>query len=182
MRTFLFICFLLCLTALQAQTFLPGSFIDYNYRGNRFNSFNSKDSTLSNKKWSLNKYTGISTSFTGWKGGYATVISAPIGLQLNRRITDNVYAFAGLAVAPSYVNFHQRFMNDDFSKNSTNSMFYKSNNLTLPARAEIGIGYTNDERTFSISGSIGIERNSYPMQFYVPYNSTVNNNNTPVIK
>jgi hypothetical protein len=182
MRTFLFICLLLCLTTSQAQTFLPGSFIDYNYRGNRFNSFNSKDSALSNKKWSLNKYTAISTSFTGWKGGYATVISAPIGIQLNRAITDNVYAFAGLSIAPSYVNFHQSFMNTNFNKATSNSIFYKPNNFNLPARAEIGIGYTNDEHTFSISGSVGIEKNSYPMQFYVPYNSTVNNNNTPVIK
>jgi hypothetical protein len=182
MRIFLFISFLFLAVVSQAQVYLPGSFIDYNYRGNRFNNFDLKDSSLTKKKWSLNKYSGISTSFTGWKGGYATVVSAPIGLQLNRRITDNVYAFAGVSVAPSYVNFHQSFMNTSFNKANSNSIFYKPNNFSLPARAELGLGYTNDEHTFSISGSIGIERNTYPMPFYVPYNNSVNATNPTIIK
>jgi hypothetical protein len=182
MRTVLFICFLLCITISQAQSYLPGSFIDYNYRGNRFNNFNTNDSLVAQKKWSLNKYSGISTSFTGWKGGYATVIAAPVGLQLNRRITDNVYAFAGVSVAPSYINFHQSFMNADFNKANGNSRFYKTNSFGLPARAELGLGYTNDERTFSISGSIGIERNTYPSPFYTPYNNSINTNNPAFIK
>jgi hypothetical protein len=182
MRIFLFISFLFIAATLEAQFYLPGSFIDYNYRGSRFNNFDLKDSSLGKKKWSLNKYTGISTSFTGWKGGYATAVSAPIGLQLNRRITDNVYAFAGVSVAPSYVNFHSSFMNTNFSKANSNSIFYKPNSFSLPARAELGLGYTNDEHTFSISGSIGIERNTYPMPFYVPYNNSVNTINPPVIK
>jgi hypothetical protein len=182
MRIFLFISFLFVAATSQAQAYLPGSFIDYNYRGNGFNNFDLKDSSLTKKKWSLSKYSGLSTSFTGWKGGYATIISAPIGLQLNRRITDNVYAFAGVSVAPSYINFHQSFMNADFNKANGNSRFYKTNSFGLPARAELGLGYTNDEHTFSISGSIGIERNSYPMPYYIPYNNSVNATNRAVIK
>lgn len=182
MRTFLFICLLLCLTASQAQTFLPGSFIDYNYRGSHFNSIDLKDSSLTKKKWSLNKYSGISTSLSGWKGGYATVFSAPIGLQLNRRITDNVYAFAGVSIAPSYINFHQSFMNADFNNATGNNRFYKTNSFGMPARAEVGLGYTNDEHTFSISGSIGIERNTYRMPFYVPYNNSIHASNPATIK
>ncbi len=156
MRTFLLIGFLVGITATNAQTFLPGSFMNNSFRGNIPN-FNLMDSSL-NKKWSISKYSGISTSFTGWKGGYATIVSAPLGLQLNRKITNNVFAFAGVSATPAYVNFRQSFMKADYNKLNSNSTFYKATNLKLYSRAEVGLSYINDERTFQISGSIGIEK------------------------
>jgi hypothetical protein len=118
----------------------------------------------------------------GWKGGYATVVAAPIGLQLNRSINNNVSAFAGVSVAPAYINFGQRFMNTDINKLNQNSPFFKANNLNLYSRAEIGLSYTNDERTFQISGSIGVERSNYNAPLYVPYSNTRNTNNPTFIK
>ncbi|MBA4140977.1 MAG: hypothetical protein H0X70_10865 [Segetibacter sp.] len=190
MRTFLLIGFLTVITAANAQTFLPGGFIGNSFRGGFFdNSFRGgfrpmgglKDSAVS-KKWSLSRYSSISTSFVGWKGGYATVVAAPIGLQLNRSLNNNVTAFAGISVAPTYVNFRQRFMNTDINKLNQNNAFFKANNLSLYSRAEVGLSYTNDERTFQISGSIGVERNNYPMPVYVPVNNNRNTYNPPVIK
>src|SRR3954451_23594616 len=104
MRTSIFISFLIITACADAQTFIPGGFIDNNYRGNLMNDIHVNDSAFK-KKWFVSKYAGISTGFSFFKGGNATVVSAPIGLQLNRRLNNNLFAFAGVSAAPSYVNF-----------------------------------------------------------------------------
>ena len=52
------------------------------------------------------------------------------------------------------------------------SIFSTPGSVGLYSRAELGLQYINDERTFSISGSIGVERSSYPV---LPYNNTRTN-------
>ncbi len=121
------------------------------------------DSNNVNKKWSLHKYAGISASYSFFNGGNASVISAPIGLQLNRQLNNNLYAFAGISAAPSYINFNRAFMNTDLNK-------INSGNLALYSRFEAGLMYVNDQRTFSISGSISVDRSSFPVYPY--YNRT----------
>ncbi len=176
MRLIILFAFLLSMTAANAQTFLPGGFIDYGYRGSFANHLQLNDSAA-NKKWSISKYSGISTSFSFFKGGNATIISAPIGLQLNRKLNNNLYAFAGVFVAPSYISINPSFANTGISKMNQNAL-YNTRNLGMYSRAELGLQYINDERTFSISGSIGIERSTYPMPVYMQTNNTRQN---PVI-
>lgn len=176
MRTFLLIAFINIIAfSSKAQSFLPGNFIDYSYRGNPARNINFNDSA-SNKKWSLSKYSGISTTFSFFKGGNATVVSAPLGLQLNRKLNNNLYAFAGVLVAPSYVNFRSSFMNSDFNKFS-GANFLRSGSLGIYSRAEMGLMYINDEKTFSISGSIGIERRNYSMPGFAPVYAPLQNSN-----
>lgn len=172
MRTFILIGFLALAATVDAQTFLPGGFIDNSYRGSLINNIPLNDSA-SKKKWFVSKYTGISTSFSFFKGGSATVFSAPLGLQLNRRLNNNLFAFTGVSVAPSYVNFNSSFMNAGFDKINANRSF-KSSALGIYSRAELGLQYINDDRTFSISGSIGVERSSFPMPVYIPSNNRTN--------
>lgn len=160
MRTFIFISFFIITATADAQTFVPGSFIDNSYRGSLLNNFQVNDSAFK-KKWFVSKYGGISTGFSFFKGGNATFVSAPVGLQLNRRLNNNLFAFAGVSAAPSYVNFNS-FMNTGFNKMNANNSF-KSSALGIYSRAELGLQYINDEKTFSISGSIGVERSNFPM-------------------
>lgn len=169
MRTFLFISFLIITSTADAQTFIPGSFFDNSYRGNLINNIHVNDSSFK-KKWFVSRYSSISTSFSFFKGGNATVVSAPLGLQLNRRLNNNLFAFAGIAVAPSYGNFRSSFLNSNFDKGSLNNSF-TSGALGIYSRAELGLQYINDERTFSISGSIGVERRNFPMPLYIPSNN-----------
>lgn len=169
MRTFIFISFFIIAATADAQTFLPGNFIDNSYRGSLINNIHVNDSAFK-KKWFVSKYTGISTSFSFFKGGNATVVSAPLGLQLNRRLNNNLFAFGGLSVAPSYVNFNSSFLNANFNKMNANHSF-KSSALGIYSRAELGLQYINDERTFSISGSIGVERSDFPLP-YMPSNQS----------
>jgi len=83
---------------------------------------------------------------------------------LNRRLNNNLYAFGGVSIAPAYVNFNHALLYNDFNKTGAGNNFYK-NSIGMYSRAELGLMYINNERTFSISGSIGIERNNFPMYF-----------------
>lgn len=121
------------------------------------------DSNSLSKKWSLNKYVGISSSFGFFNGGNTSVISAPIGFQLNRRLNQNLYAFAGLSVAPSYFTYSRSFNDFNLYKSNPGNTRPGMNNFGIYSRAEAGLMYVNDERTFSISGSIGIQNSSYPL-------------------
>ena len=170
MRLIVLVVLILSFSTVEAQIIFPGSFIDMGYRGN-MNIAHLSDSAL-NKKWSVSKYSSISTSYTFFKGGSATIVAAPIGLQLNRKLNNNLYAFAGVSVAPAYVNFNQSFMTAGFNKTNAGNSFYQPNGLNVYSRAELGLQYVNDEKTFSISGSIGIERNSYPLYHYNSANNT----------
>jgi hypothetical protein len=153
-------------TLLKAQRYTPLRFTDYAQR-TAFANHNYLKDSIANKKWFLSSYSGVSTSFMFFKGGNATVVSAPLNLQLNRRLNNNVYAFAGVTAAPAYINFNNTFLNADINKANSNNSFIKSNNFGIYSRIDAGLMYVNDAKTFSISGSIGIEKSSYPM---FPYN------------
>jgi hypothetical protein len=152
-------------TALKAQYLAPFNYIAYTQRPMYLDNIHLNDST-SNKKWFVTKYAGVSTSFSFFNGGNATIVSAPIGLQLNRRLNNNLYAFAGVSVAPAYMSFNQKFLTTNVNKGVQNS-FFRSNGVGMYTAAEMGLMYVNDARTFSISGSVSIERSSYPG---MPYN------------
>ncbi|MDB5192646.1 MAG: hypothetical protein JWQ96_2209 [Segetibacter sp.] len=161
MRLFLSLVLMLSATTLIAQDLTVEDF--YN-NGLRKYDRNVRSASDSAKKWSLNTFSGISTSFVGWKGGYATVVSAPLGVQLTRRIDNNFFAFGAVSVAPSYISFNQRFMNTDLNKSAATGGFMRSNSFGINPRAELGLGYTNDEKTFQISASIGVSRSEFPYQ------------------
>src|SRR5690349_21712867 len=175
MRLILVLTVIMMAATSKAQTVLPGSFMDYTYRGTLAHNIPVQDS-LSKNKWSFSKYTGLSASYSFFKGGSASVIAAPIGLQLNRLLTNNVYAFAGVSVAPAFINFNSNtFLTSDFTKGNPGNPFSHTNSFGMYSRAEVGLMYVNPERTFSISGSIGVERSSTPI-FYYPANTTRQNN------
>ncbi len=150
----------ICLVLVQssyAQDVVPESSI-----------YNSQDpaKSIKTKKWAFSTFQGFSAGFSR---GFSTY-SAPMGVQLSRAINKNVFAFGAVSIAPTYMNFNRSFLNTDFSKTSSNN-FFRTGNFGINPRAELGLGYTNDARTFSISGSIGIERSSYgyPYGGFMPY-------------
>src|SRR3954471_17592936 len=175
MRIVLLLIVMMIAAVVKAQAVLPGSFMDYNYRGTFAHNIPLQDSA-SKKKWSFSKYASLSASYSFFKGGSASVIAAPIGLQVNRQLTNNLYAFAGVSVAPAFINFNSNaFLTSDFSKANPGNTFLHSNSFGMYSRAELGLMYVNPERTFSISGSIGVERSSSPV-FYYPVNTPRQNN------
>jgi hypothetical protein len=97
-----------------------------------------------------------------------------MSLQLNRRLNNNLYAFAGVSAAPAYINFNRAFLSPGIDKlNPANG--FKSNGFGLYSRADLGLMYINDARTFSISGSVGVERSGNPVLLYQQRNPAASN-------
>jgi len=164
--------------ASKAQTAFPASFVDYTQHESFANRNHVNDSSV-HKNWFLNKYTGTSIRFSFFKGGNATTVAVPMGLQLNRRLNNNFYAFAGISVAPAYISFNHAFLSPASDKIYQNNTFLKSSSFSMYSRAELGLMYINDEKTFSISGSIGVERSNYPVFPYPIYNKPPTNPAVP---
>jgi len=156
---------------LKAQATWPGSSLNSSYGSGFMYDKNFYDSTAQ-KKWFISRYTGISTSYSFFKGGSAAMVAVPVGLQLNRRLNNNLYAFANVSAAPAYINFSQAFITTDINKVNAGNGFYKPGNVGIYSSASLGLMYMNNEKTFSVSGSISIERSGYPAYYYNGANTT----------
>ena len=177
MRFLVLFCLSFFALAAGAQTTMPLNAMDYTQRSG-FKNNNAYTSThLSGKKWFVTRYSGLSTGFGFFNGGSANFVSVPLGLQLNRRLNNNLYAFAGISAAPSYINFNRSFRSFADNKANPNNSLFTSGTFGVYSRAEMGLMYINDDRTFSISGSIGVQRSSYPMFPFQPMATTA----SPVI-
>lgn len=170
-RTILFVAILISAVVVKAQSPLNFGAVNQPY----FQHFRQLgDSNSLHKKWFFSKYAGISTGFMAFKGGGGSFLSAPVGLQVYRRLNDNVYAFAGVSVAPSIFNFNGAFYQPTINKNNS---FMNASNLGVYSSAQMGLMYINPERTFSISGSIGVGSYYGRSPFYAPGNSPMVRNN-----
>lgn len=174
-RTILFAAILLSAVAVKAQSPLgfgamngmqPAFFRHFDQRA---------DTSHLQKKWFITKYAGISAGFVGFNGGGSSFLSAPMGLQINRQLTNNVYAFAGVTVAPSLFPNSNNFYQPGGIKNYG---LMNANNFGTYSAAHVGLMYINNDKTFSISGSFGVGRRSYTgyAPFYGPGNSPVISN------
>lgn len=125
------------------------------------------DTNSIQKKWFVTKYAGISTGFVAFKGGSSNFLSVPLALQVNRQLTNNIYAFGGVSVVPSLFRYNNVPYQPAVNKNNG---LMQTNNFSAYSDAKIGVMYINNERTFSISGSIGVSRGGYNSYspFYAP--------------
>jgi len=125
------------------------------------------DSNQLNRKWYFTKYASISTGAVFYNGGGGTFLSAPVGLQLNHPLNNNLVAFAGISAAPTFFNYNSLYTGPVFNKSYPGSIMSNPYQFGMNSRVDIGLMYINDARTFSISGSIGIDRGTYPV-YYPP--------------
>ena len=156
---------LLSAAVIQAQS--PWGYGVMNGMQPGLRNFNQRiDTSHIQKKWFLTKYAGISAGLLAFNGGSSSFLSAPMGIQLNRSLSNNVLAFAGVSVTPSYfpgiAGFNMPFQSD-FNKNNG---FMTPHRFGTYSTAQMGLMYINNERTFSISGSIGVGRSDYYGRFH----------------
>lgn len=156
-------------TTSKAQTTLPGSFQNNIYH-NTFARNNNMYDSSTQKKWFISSYSNIMGGYSFFRNGGASFVGAPLGLQLNHRLSRNVYAFAGVTVAPMYLNFNRAFLATDLNKVNTSNGFHQPGNFSMYSAATLGLMYINNEKTFSVSGSVSVERSNYPLY----YNNRVN--------
>ena len=163
MRLLLILLLSLGFLSSKAQTLLSGGMVNP-FPLSRYASYPVlNDSGQSIRKWHLNTYSGLSAGYLFFNGGGASVLSVPVGLQLTRQLTNNLYAFAGANVTPSYINFNSAFTNPGIGQSYPGGSMYNPYKFGMNAGVELGLMYINDAKTFSISGSIGVERGSFPV-------------------
>lgn len=133
------------------------------------------DTNSIHKKWFVTKYAGISTGFVAFKGGSSTFLSVPLTLQLNRQLTNNLFAFGAVSAAPSIFRVNSGFYQPSMNKSNGRM---QTNNFAAYSDAKIGVMYISNDRTFSISGSIGVSRSTYNgySPFYNPMYSPMMRN------
>jgi hypothetical protein len=166
MRIILLAAILLSFTAVTSQTTIFYGMPGYSQSIGFVNDIRTHDS-LSNHKWFLSKFSGISTGVSFFNGGNAAFLSAPMGLQLNRRLNNNFYAFANIAVVPAFTRLNSSLITKNINNTFVNNTLM-SNDFNVYPSASLGVMYINDAKTFSISGSISAERRSYPILPYYP--------------
>lgn len=170
MRTSIFIAILFFAINANAQVMTPAGIAGYAPGAGFGNTIHLNTDSIARKKWSFSRYSALSSSFIFSNGGSATVISAPMGLQVTRMLTNNWYAFANVSVAPAYISFNNSFINNGFNKLNSLNQFPRQNSLGVYTAASMGLMYVNDAKTFSISGSISIEKSSNPFLPLSPAN------------
>jgi hypothetical protein len=111
-----------------------------------------------NKGWQLRPYASVSAGYL-FLGGGISYLSAPAGIMLYRPLSNNFTGFVGVNIAPTVFNMSQLYADPVYPGN-------RFTGLGINAGVQGGIIYTNDAKTFSISGSISVERGSYPV--YIP--------------
>jgi hypothetical protein len=151
------------LFGVSAQTPMPVTEMNYS-RWQSFPSYPgaSGSDSNANQKWYFSKYAGLAVGFGFFNGGSSTTMSLPLGLRLNHPLNDNLVAFAGISAAPTLFYVHSL---TDPLLYKPSQVPYLSNtyNFGMNSRVELGLMYTNDAKTFSISGSIGVDRYAYPV-------------------
>lgn len=141
--------------------YTPGLFTpDFNQDHHQITD-SSHSAHQSDHKWYFSKYAGISVGFSSFAGG-TSFISAPLRLQLTRSLTNNVYAFAGVSATPVFFNMNH-FATSGFNSNYPGMNHSNMYGLGVNPSVYAGLMYINDAKTFSISGSFGVERGSYPV-------------------
>ena len=178
MRTILLVIILAVTVATKAQVPAGIGFMDY-IQQESFGNYKHSVIGTPHKNWFFSTYTGFSTSFHSFNGSNATVVAVPVGLQLNRRLNDNLYAFAGVSIAPSYINFNRSFLFSTFNKGYQRSGIFDGTNFGINSRVEMGLMYINDAKTFSVSGSVNVQTSSYPL---IPYQQAANSHNASNVK
>jgi hypothetical protein len=116
-----------------------------------------------NHNWQVRPYASLSAGYIFWGGG-VSYVSAPLGAIAYRPLNANFTTFGAVSVAPTVFNFN-RFAGQPIPGNNLTG-------LGVNASVTGGLIYTNDAKTFSISGSISVERGSSPVYFQNRTNTT----------
>ena len=149
MRILIVIAFVFSVAAVQAHTPLTSHLLN--------------DSNALQKKWSVSMYSGVMAG-TAWNSGRTSFLAPAIGLQLNRRLNNNLYAFAAVSTGPPFFYSGQAYTHLDYHNNFMTTPAFNSNQWGINTGIQAGLMYVNDAKTFSISGSIGVSNGTYPFR------------------
>jgi hypothetical protein len=121
----------------------------------------------SNRRFQLQPYASVSAGVIFFNAP-TSYISAPLGLMLAKPLSNNWAAFSSLSLAPTVFSINRLYTDPAFRSPWSANPFSGAYGLGVNAAIQAGLIYTNDAKTFSISGSVILERGSYPV--YTPSN------------
>ena len=171
MRLILLTLSLTTLISLNTQAQIPLRGMSYFPWQPYYGHYSYNDSISSNRRWFVSKYAGLSTGIGFVNGQSFTTFAVPVGLQFNQPLNNNFVAFAGVSVAPTFFSASQPFLGPTLTNSYPGGTFPNAYGFGVNSRIEMGLMYINDAKTFSISGSIGVERSSFPVYPYDRGNS-----------
>jgi hypothetical protein len=152
----------------KAQSYLPGHSVAVGYiPWQPFAPSIAFGSGDLSQKWQLRPYASLQAGYAFFNGG-ASFLSVPAGVALFHPLNKNLTAFAGVSVAPVAFSM-SRLYTDPAVNASYPYNLSRPYGVGLNAGVQGGLIYTNDAKTFSISGSVELQRGSYPVY---PPNST----------
>jgi len=123
-------------------------------------------------RWQLKPFASVSAGYLFYNGGSASYLSAPVGLALIRPLNPNWTVFGAATVSPVAVQGSRLWTSPINDPTYHGSPFSSGYNLGINTGIQGGLMYTNQDKTFSISGSVHLERSSYPV--YPTYQSSPN--------
>jgi len=109
-------------------------------------------STDPTQKWQVRPYASVQAGYAFFHGGLS-FLSVPAGVALIHPLNKNFSAFAGVSAAPVAFSI-ARLFTDPAANTSYPGNFSRPYGFGLNAGVQAGLIYTNDAKTFSISGSV----------------------------
>lgn len=160
MRTLLAIVISITLlsTGASAQSHLPVPTLGYGFTP--WQPLPMPGAPLTGAKWQLRPTAGLSAGYIFFNHGGASYLTAPLSLTLYHPLTPNVTVFGGVVAAPTVFSVSSLYAPSPFNQPFSGSDFTRG--MGINAGIQGGLMYTNDAHTFSISGSVILERGSYP--------------------
>jgi len=165
MRIILFFLAAVFFSAGHAQTVAPFDRVGYSQSVDGVSAVHENGFTA--RKWFFSANQGVSSGISFFNRGNFIMVGAPVGFQLNRRLNSNLYGFANISLVPVYASFNQPFTGVTGNKRYGYNMQGINGSFAYPV-VSMGLMYSNEQRTFSISGSISAERQYYPVLPYYP--------------
>ena len=166
MRTILVILAFFTLLSAKAQTHLP--IYPFGFGFSQWQPMTGNALPGSNQKWHLRPSASIQAGYLFYNGGIS-YLSAPLELNLYHPLTTNVTAFGGVYVAPTVFS-----MTNPYVSPFQNPGYPNRYNYSINPGVQGGLIYTNDAHTFSISGSVRVERGSSYYPYYPAPRSNTN--------
>jgi hypothetical protein len=115
-------------------------------------------------KWQLKPFAGLTAGYMYFTGGSSvSYVSAPVGLALFRPLNTNWTAYGAATFTPTFFNINSFSALPVGDPNYRGYPFRGGYGMGLNPGVQGGLIYTNDAKTFSISGHVRFERNSYPI-------------------
>jgi len=112
--------------------------------------------------WQLRPFASLSAGYIFLNGGISYV-SAPVGVALFHPLTTNWTAYGAATVTPIGFSFNRLATFPATDPPYRGYPFGGGYGLGLTTGIQGGLIYTNDDKTFSISGSMRFERSTYPV-------------------